>query len=419
MALPLEGVRVLDLTSVMAGPYCTMVLGDMGAEVIKIENFPEGDASRRFDPKINDESYCFAVLNRNKKSVGLNMKDPRGREAFLKLAAKADIITENFRPGVVRKLGIDYDAISKINPGVIYASMSGFGQTGPYGKKGGFDIVAQGMSGIMMMTGYPGGRPAKVGIAMNDIASGVTALYGILGAYIGRLRSGKGQYLETSLLEAGLAWTHWESGAYFGSGELPEGTGTRHRRSTPYQAYKTQDGYVTVGANNNKLWTNFCTIVCDKPEWMTDARFSSLPARMKNIDELEREIETVFATQPTAHWVEKLDEAAVPGGPVYTYSQILDDPHIKARDMVIEMDHPKIGRMKSLGIPVKSSGELLAIRQPAPWLGQHTEEVLKSLGYADADLSALWSEGVVYDKYRDEQPGTSKVAHGSRPVTAQ
>jgi crotonobetainyl-CoA:carnitine CoA-transferase CaiB-like acyl-CoA transferase len=258
-----------------------------------------------------------------------------------------------------------------------------------------------------MMTGYPGGRPAKVGIAMNDIASGVTALYGILGAYIGKLRSGKGQYLETSLLEAGLAWTHWESGAYFGSGELPEATGTRHRRSTPYQAYKTQDGYVTVGANNNKLWTNFCTIVCNKPEWMTDPRFSSLALRMKNIDELEREIETVFATQPTAHWVEKLDEAAVPGGPVYTYNQILDDPHIKARNMVIEMDHPKIGRMKSLGIPVKSTGELLEIRQPAPWLGQHSAEVLKDLGYAEKDLAALWSEGVLYDKYRegaDAQP---------------
>ena len=209
MALPLEGVTVLYLSTVMAGPYCTMVLGDMGAEVIKVENFPEGDSSRRFDPKVNGESYCFAVLNRNKKSLALNMKDARGNDIFMKLAAKADIITENFRPGVVRKLGIDYAAISKLNPGVIYASMSGFGQTGPYGKKGGFDIVAQGMSGIMMMTGYPGGRPAKVGIAMNDIASGVTALYSILGAYIGRLRSGTGQYIDTSLLEAGLAWTHW------------------------------------------------------------------------------------------------------------------------------------------------------------------------------------------------------------------
>lgn len=402
MALPLEGVKVLDLTTVMAGPYCSMVLGDMGAEIIKIENFPEGDASRRFDPKVNDESYCFAVLNRNKKSLALNMKDPRGKDIFMKLAAKVDIITENFRPGVVRKLGIDYDAVSKFNPGVIYASMSGFGQTGPYGRKGGFDIVAQGMSGIMMMTGYPGGRPAKVGIAMNDISSGVTALYGILGAYIGRLRSGKGQYLETSLLEAGLAWTHWESGAYFGSGELPTATGTRHRRSTPYQAYKTQDGYVTVGANNNKLWTNFCTIVCNKPEWLTDPRFRDLSSRLKNIDELEKEIELVFATRPTAHWVEKLDEAAVPGGPVYTYDQILNDPHIKARKMVVEIDHPKIGRMKSLGLPVKSTGELTAIRQPAPWLGQHSGETLRSVGYSNGDIDALFESGVIYDKYREK-----------------
>ncbi|HJQ61887.1 MAG TPA: CoA transferase [Burkholderiales bacterium] len=402
MTLPLEGVKVLDLTTVMAGPYCCMVLGDMGAEVLKVENFPEGDSARRFDPKVNGESYCFAVLNRNKKSIALNMKDPRGKEAFMKLAAKADIITENFRPGVVRKLAIDYEAISRINPGVIYASMSGFGQTGPYGRKGGFDIVAQGMSGIMMMTGYPGGRPAKVGIAMNDIASGVTALYGILGAYISRFKSGKGQYLETSLLEAGLAWTHWESGAYFGSGELPTATGTRHRRSTPYQAYKTRDGYVTVGANNNKLWNNFCTMVCGKPEWLNDPRFSDLPSRLKNIDELEREIEAVFATQPTAYWVEKMDAAEVPGGPVYTYDQILSDPHVKARNMVVEIDHPRIGRMKSLGLPVKSSGELLAIRRPAPWLGQHSAEALRSAGYTDDDINALFDADVIYDKYREK-----------------
>ena len=418
MALPLEGVRVLDLTSVMAGPYCTMVLGDMGAEVIKIENFPEGDASRRFDPKVNDESYCFAVLNRNKKSVGLNMKDPRGREAFMKLAAKADIITENFRPGVTKKLGVDYESISKFNPAVIYASMSGFGQTGPYGKKGGFDIVAQGMSGIMMMTGYPGGRPAKVGIAMNDIASGATALSGILAAYIGRLKSGKGQYLETSLLEAGLAWTFWEFGAYFGGGETPAATGTRHRRSTPYQAYKTQDGYVTVGGNNNKLWAAFCTTVCAKPEWLTDARFNPLAQRLANIDELEREIEAVLTTRPTAHWVEKLDAAGVPGGPVYTYDQILADPHIKARKMVVEMDHPKIGRMKAMGIPVKSTGELLAIREPAPWLGQHTEAVLKEVGYAESDLESLYAEGVLYDKYREEASRESQPGAADK-ITAQ
>jgi crotonobetainyl-CoA:carnitine CoA-transferase CaiB-like acyl-CoA transferase len=404
MPLPLEGVKVLDLTTVMAGPYCTMVLGDMGAEIIKVENFPEGDGSRRFEPKINDESYCFAVLNRNKKSIALNMKDPQGIDIFMRLAAKADIITENFRPGVTRKLGVDYDTVTKFNPNVIYASMSGFGQTGPYGKKGGYDIVAQGMSGIMMMTGYPGGRPAKVGIAMNDISSGVTALYGILGAYIGKLRSGKGQYLETSLLEAGLAWTHWESGAYFGGGELPTATGTRHRRSTPYQAYKTQDGYVTVGGNSNKLWSNFCTMVCGKPEWLSDPRFVTLPSRLKNIDELETEIETVFATQPTAHWVEKLDAAAVPGGPVYTYDQILSDPHIKARKMVVEIDHPKIGRMKSLGLPVKSTGELVQIRTAAPWLGQHSDEILKSIGYQDEQLAALHAQDIIFDKYRAKAP---------------
>ena len=406
MALPLAGVNVLDLTNVMAGPYCSMVLGDMGAEVVKIESFPEGDTSRRFDPKINDESYCFAVLNRNKKSLALDMKHPRGKEIFAKLAARADIITENFRPGVVRKLGIDYDAVRQFNPGVVYASMSGFGQSGPYGKKGGFDIIAQGMSGIMMMTGYPGGRPAKVGIAMNDIASGVTALYGILAAYIGRLRTGQGQYLETSLLEAGLAWTPWEFGAYFGAGELPTATGTRHRRAAPYQAYKTRDAYVTVGAGNDKLWNNFCNMVCAKPEWLADPRFATAAARLNNIDALEQEIEAVLTTQPTAYWVEKLDAAAVPGGPVFGYAEVMHDPHIKARNMVVDMEHPIIGRMKTIGMPIKSTGELTSIREPAPWLDQHSAEVLRSIGYAGDDIAALFAAGVIYDKYRNKAPAS-------------
>jgi crotonobetainyl-CoA:carnitine CoA-transferase CaiB-like acyl-CoA transferase len=400
MPLPLEGVKVLDLTNVMAGPYCAMVLGDMGAEIIKIENFPEGDTSRRFEPQINGESYCFAVLNRNKKSLALDLKNPRGKAIIMKLGEQADIVIENFRPGVVRKLGIDYDSFKERNPGLIYASMSGFGQTGPYGKKGGFDIIAQGMSGIMMMTGYPGGRPAKVGIAMNDIASGVTALYGILGAYIGRLRHGTGQYLETSLLEAGLAWSIWEFGAFFGSGEIPTATGTRHRRSAPYQAYRSKDGYVTVGASSEKLWTNFSTMVCGKPEWLTDPRFSSLALRLANVDELEKEIEKVLGTQPTAHWVEKMDAAQVPGGPVYGYEQIMNDPHIKARQMVVDIEHPKIGPMKTLGLPIKSTGELTAIRRAAPWLGQHSEEVLRGMGYGAAEVAALFADGVIFDKDR-------------------
>jgi crotonobetainyl-CoA:carnitine CoA-transferase CaiB-like acyl-CoA transferase len=405
MSLPLEGVKVLDFTAIMAGPYCTLMLADMGADVTKIETFPEGDGSRRFEPKVNDESYCFAVLNRNKKSVALDMKQAQGKEIFMRLAKETDIIVENFRPGVTRKLGIDYAAIRKINPGVIYASISGFGQTGPYGKKGGFDIIAQGMSGIMRMTGEPNGRPAKVGIAMNDIAAGSTALYAILGSYIKKLKTGEGIYLETSLLEAGLAWTFWEFGAYFGSGELPLASGTRHRRSTPYQAYKTQDGYVTVGGNNDKLWTNFCTQVLEKTELLKDARFNPLAARLKNIDALQEEIEKVFMTAPTAHWVAKLDAASVPAGPVYTYDQALADPHIVARNMVTEIDHPKIGRMKNMGSPVKTSVEFTKSRSAAPWLGQHSDEVLKALGYTNDEIGALHAQGVVYDKYRGK-PGS-------------
>ena len=394
MPLPLEGVRVLDLTNVMAGPYCSMVLGDLGAEVVKLESL-DGDTTRNFEPKVNDESYCFAVLNRNKRSISVDLKTAEGREIVMRLAARSDIVMENFRPGVVKKLGIDHEALKQVNPGLIYASMSGFGQTGPYGRKGGFDIIAQGMSGIMMMTGHPGGRPAKVGIAMNDIACGVTTLYGILGAYIGKLRHGTGQYLETSLLEAGMAWSIWEFGAWFGGGEQPTATGTRHRRSAPYQAFRSSDGYVTVGASGDKLWRAFALQVCEKPEWVEDARFRTNPLRVRNVDALEAEVEQVLGRHTTAHWVERLDAAGVPGGPVYTYEQTLSDPQVKARRMVVDIEHPRIGPMKTLGLPVKSDGALTEIRKPAPLLGQHTREVLRELGFDASEAAAMLAAGVV------------------------
>jgi crotonobetainyl-CoA:carnitine CoA-transferase CaiB-like acyl-CoA transferase len=394
MPLPLEGVRVLDLTNVMAGPYCSMVLGDLGAEVVKLESL-DGDSTRKFEPQVNNESYCFAVLNRNKKSISVDLKAPQGKEIVRKLAARSEIVIENFRPGVVKKLGIAYDDLKQVNPSLIYASMSGFGQTGPYGRKGGFDIIAQGMSGIMMMTGHPGGRPAKVGIAMNDIACGVTTLYGILGAYIGKLRHGQGQYLETSLLEAGLAWSIWEFGAYFGGGELPTATGTRHRRSAPYQAFRSRDGYVTVGASGDKLWRAFVEKVVEQPQWLQDPRFERNPLRVKNADALQEMIEAILTTQPTAHWVEKLDAAGVPGGPVYTYDQTLADPQVQHRRMVYDIEHPVIGPMKTLGLPLKSDGELTQIRRPAPLHGQHTAEVLREAGYSDNQVRGLLAEGIV------------------------
>ena len=402
MKLPLSGLRVLDLTNVLAGPYCSMVLADMGADVIKLENADKGDTSRQFEPQVNGESYCFAVLNRNKKSIALNLKDPAGLKVAQQLAAQADIVLENFRPGVVKRMGLDYDSIRPNNPGVIYAAMSGFGQTGPYGKKGGFDIIAQGMSGIMMMTGEPGGRPAKVGIAMNDIASGVTALSGILGALIGKLRFGEGQYLETSLLEAGLAWTPWEFGAFFGSGEIPTATGTRHRRSAPYQAYRTQDGYVTVGAGTQKMWVVFCEKVIQKPDWTQRPDYLTQALRVTNVDALERDIESVLTLNTTAHWVERLDAAGIPGGPVFGYEQTLNDPHVQARKMVHDIDHPIIGPMKTLGLPIKSSGALGSIRTPAPWLGQHSAAVLSELGYDPEAIEALFNQGAVFDQYRDK-----------------
>ncbi len=400
MTLPLQGIRVLDLTNVLAGPYCSMVLGDMGAEVIKVENTDKGDTSRNFEPQVNGESYCFAVLNRNKKSLALDLKDPEGKKIALALAARADIVLENFRPGVVKRMGLDYDAIRALNPSVIYASMSGFGQTGPYGKKGGLDIIAQGMSGIMMMTGHPGGRPAKVGIAMNDIASGVTTLYGVLGALVGKLRHGEGQYLETSLLEAGMAWAVWEFGAYFGGGEVPTATGTRHRRSAPYQAYRTRDGYATVGASSQKMWTNFCEQVVNQPQWLQDPRYLTQALRVKHAEALESDIEAIFIQQDTAHWVEKLDAVGVPGGPVFGFETTLHDPHVRFRKMVHDIEHPRIGPMKTIGLPIKSSGDLGQIRLPAPWLGQHSQEVVATLGYSEQDIQALFERGVIADRYR-------------------
>lgn len=399
--LPLDGFKVLDLTRFLSGPYCTMVLADMGAEVIKVENFPEGDDSRRLGPKVHDESYPAAMPNRNKKSLGIDLKSDAGREIFLRLAADADLVIENFRPGVMDRLGIGYEDVQQVRPDILFCAISGFGQTGPYRDRAGFDIIAQGVTGFMRMTGHPDGEPAKVGIAINDIAAGATAIYSILGAELHRRKTGEGQYIDISLVDAGLAWTIWEAGAFFGSGEIPMPTGTRHRRSTPYQAYRTADGYVTVGANTQRLWVRLCQDVLGRPEWLEDERFATLPARMKHIDELTREIEAILAAQPTEHWVGVLDQAGIPGGPVLRYDETMRNAQVLARDMIVEQEHPKIGPIKNLGVAPKLSATPFQVRTPAPWLGQHTDDLLAGLGLDRDAIDALHAQGVVFDKYRD------------------
>jgi crotonobetainyl-CoA:carnitine CoA-transferase CaiB-like acyl-CoA transferase len=312
---------------------------------------------------------------------------------------------ENFRPGVVTRLGIDYEAVKAVRPDILYCSISGFGQTGPYRDRPGFDIMAQGVGGFMRMTGHPDGRPTKVGIAINDIAAGVTGVYSVLAAQLMRERTGEGQYIDISLVDAGLAWTVWESGAYFGAGEVPAPTGTRHRRSTPYQAYRTADGYVTIGANNQRLWERLVTQVLDRPEWLEDPRFATLTDRIDHIDELEREIEALTSQRTTDDWIMVLDKAGVPGGPVLTYDEALADPHVQARDMVVEVEHPIIGPMRTIGPPARFSGLDFTVRGPAPWLGQHTTDVLRESGIEDEEIERLYADGVIFDEHAEHDRG--------------
>ncbi|MEW2624101.1 CoA transferase [Streptomyces sp. NPDC048106] len=398
--LPLDGVRVLDLSRFLAGPYAAMTLGDMGADVIKVERCGSGDDSRRMGPHVAGESYPFAMNNRNKRGIALDLTTRRGHEVFLRLVATADVLIENFRPGVTEGLGIDHASLSAVRPRLIHCSVSGFGQTGPDRERAGLDIIAQGASGLMSMTGHPGEPPVKMGIAANDIAAGSLAVQAVLAAHIHRLRTGEGQHIDISLVDAGLSWTIWEAGAYFGSGEVASAQGSRHRRSAPYQAFRTQDGHVTVGANTDRLWERLVTSVLGRPDWLDDPRYAENASRLRNVDVLETEIEEITTTRPTADWVALLDEAGVPGGPVYTYDQALATPQARAREMVVEVDHPIVGPMRHLGVAPKMSGTPLRIDRAAPWLGQHTTEVLGELGLTEGEIEELFTDGLVDDSHR-------------------
>ncbi|HBN84797.1 MAG TPA: CoA transferase [Clostridiales bacterium] len=392
---PLKGVKVIDVSHVLAGPYATMILGDMGADVIKIEQYPAGDLIRETGPFQNGISYSFSMINRNKKGMRVNLHTEEGKEILYRLIKTADVFVENFRPGITEKLGIDYETFKKVNPNLIYCSISGYGQTGPHRSKGGLDIMAQGMSGIMSMTGEQGGRPVKVGIPIHDIGAGLTALYHILFAHIHKIQTGEGQYIDVSLVESSLVWTVWEAASYFGKGEIPVPSGSRHRRIAPYQSYQTKTGYVLVGVVNQKLWERFCRNVLDKEQIINDSRFATVNDRIANVNELEEEIEAVFVQNCSEHWIEKLESSGIPCGPIYSYDEVMQHEQIIHRDVIIDYEDPVAGPMKILGFPAKMSKTPAQFKTPAPRLGQHNEEILQQLEFSFEEIDEFKQKSII------------------------
>lgn len=396
MTLALENLVVIDLTQVMAGPSCCQLLGDLGADVIKVEPVGTGDTTRGAmgHRMPHGESSAFLAVNRNKRSITIDLKQDEGREAFRRLVRGADVVVENFRPGVTKRLGVDYPVLSEINDRLIYASISGFGQTGPYAGRPGYDLIAQAMSGVMSVTGTPGGEPAKCGIPVADLSAGLYCAVGILTAVIAREQTGRGQYIDTSLYESALALSIWETAELWSTGHVPEPLGSAHRMSAPYQALRTRDGYVTVGANNPRLWQRFCRAL-DREDLLADPRFESNPDRMARKTELVADLESTLRKRDTAEWVDRLLDAGVPAGPLHDYRQVCDDPHTLARDMVITMRHPAEGEIRGLGIPVKLSDTPGQVRRAAPLLGEHTDEILNGLGYSAPEIEILRGMGAV------------------------
>jgi formyl-CoA transferase len=386
----LEGLRVLDVTQFMAGPFCSVILADLGADVIKIEP-PGGESTRKMVGAVGSESPAFNAVNRGKRSVVLNLKLPAGRDAFLRMARSVDIVIENNRPGVMRKLGLDYETLSATNPRLIYASISGYGHTGPDRAKGGFDLIAQGVAGIMSVTGEPGRPPVKAGIPLTDLGAGLFAVTGILAALHHRDRTGRGQRIETSLVEAGVALSVWEATEYFSGMGVPQPKGSAHRMNAPYQAFHCADGYITIGANTDRLFRRLCELL-EHPEWADVAGFANNESRVRNDQALAALIEGVMSRQPRAHWLAKLEANDIPCGPINDYAQVFADPQITARNMVLETEHPVLGRLRTLGSPIKMSETPADPSRRGPLLGEHTGEVLKEFGFTESEIAAIRTE---------------------------
>ncbi len=393
---PLRGLKVVELAHIMAGPVCGLMLADMGASVIKVEKYPGGDDARRFAPPvIKGESAAFMMMNRNKRGIAIDLKTGAGKEILRRLLAEADVAIENYRAGTMERLGFGYDELRKTNRGLIYCSLSGFGRTGPYADRGGFDLIAQGMSGLMSITGEgPGRPPVKCGAPITDITAGILAAMGILAAYAHRLKTGEGQAVDTSLFEAGIIQTYWQSAICFATGVAPGPMGSAHPLNGPYQAFETADGWITVGAANQANWLRLIEVL-EAEHLATDPRFSENSRRMANLKALESELMPYFKHRPSSEWLEKFDDAGLPAGPVLDIAEMQKDPQTLARKMVLGVEHPTIGTVETLGLPIKFSDTPGEVKSAAPLLGQHSREILAEYGYADSDIDRLIGQGVI------------------------
>jgi len=398
---PVAGMRVLELAQIMAGPTCGMMLADMGADVVKVEKLPGGDDSRGYrEPRVNGVSAPFMILNRNKRGIALNLKHPDGKAILLRMVKDADVLTENYRRGTLEKLGLGYDVLSKINPGLIYCAVSGYGRDGPYADKGGFDLIAQGFAGLMSVTGEPGRPPVKTGNSIADINAGILAVVGILAAYAHKLKTGQGQVVDTSLMEAALQQTYWHAAIYFATGQSPGPTGSAHLLTAPYQAFQASDGWINIGGANQANWERIADVL-GHPEWREDARFATNSARMQHLDALTTLMNAVLATRSKAEWIAAFDAAGVPVGPVHTIGEALSHEQTLARGMVVDLQHPQAGPTKALGCPIHFSDTPTQITRAAPMLGQHSRELLHEYGYSDEEIDRFAADGVIEEAKMD------------------
>ncbi len=391
---PLVGMRVLDLAHVMAGPTCGRMLADMGADVIKVEKAGGGDDTRHMlPPDINGESAAFMMMNRNKRGIVLDLKSPLAREALKRLVKTADVLIENYRHDTLDKLGLGYEDLKKVNPGLIYCAISGFGRTGPYAAQGGYDLIAQGMSGLMSITGEgPGRPPVKVGSPACDITAGILGAMGVCAAYAHKLKTGEGQLVDTSLFEAGITLTYWQSAICLATGVSPGPMGSAHPLNAPYQAFQTKDGWINVGASNQKMYPQLCALL-GQPQLADDPRFKTGRDRMNNLDVLIETLAPHFKNRTTAEWLAELEPLGIPSGPVLSVGDMHKHPQTLARDMVPAVDHPVAGRVTTIGLPVKFSETPGAVLTPAPLFGQHTREVLAEAGFTAGEIDALFEAG--------------------------